>query len=124
MGGGSSGRVYYLILVFLCRYLSEERCEVQVWASKTAHSVRPVAGDVLVGSVYIQLSQLLSPGGTIRYGRCGCGGVASLRKYIHPVDGTPSSSQELMTWDDKLCTCISVWSPLKGWGLCVGYRSW
>lgn len=48
------------------RYLSEERLEVQVWASTSANQVRPAARDVLIGSVYVLLSDLIAEGGSLR----------------------------------------------------------
>ena len=43
----------------LCRYLSEEVLELQVWAGTVPQSTRPTAGDVLIGSVYVLLSDVL-----------------------------------------------------------------
>lgn len=40
---------------------------MQIWCSNGSHSSRPTAGDVLVGSVYVRLADLLTSQGNLRY---------------------------------------------------------
>lgn len=39
---------------------------MQIWCSTGCHSNRPATGDVLIGSVYIHLADLLTSKGTLR----------------------------------------------------------
>ena len=52
--------------VCVCRYLSEEVLELQVWATSLPQSTRPTAGDLLIGSVHVVLSDLLAPARELR----------------------------------------------------------
>ena len=56
------------VCVCVCRYLKEEQLEIQVWlsASSKLSSVRPSSADVLFGSCFVPLSDLLSADSVVK----------------------------------------------------------
>ena len=83
--------------------------EIQLWSSTGAHPNRPVAGDILLGSVYILLADLLTSRGNVRYVLYLC--VMTRETYnsvFSLVGGIPCIKWVWMIWASKLCMSVSL----------------